>query len=119
MEAAARARVATGYTYARREPEKTALYQVLQRHLLTFEQEWTDKSDGRTLPSFVTWDVDEPEGCGLCSDLAGIGLVPLSPLGRPSRSRDLTLRGTVWSQRSLRSGHYTGSHGRAAVGSGE
>jgi hypothetical protein len=25
----------------------------LQRHL-TFEQEWTDKSDGRTLPSFVT-----------------------------------------------------------------
>jgi len=24
-----------------------------QRHLLTFEQEWTDKSDGRTLPGFV------------------------------------------------------------------
>ena len=42
------------YTYARREPEKTALFQVLQEHLLTFEQEWTDKSDGRTLPSFVT-----------------------------------------------------------------
>ena len=39
------------YTYARREPEKTALFQVLQEHLLTFEQEWTDKSDGRTLPS--------------------------------------------------------------------
>ena len=54
MEAAACARPATGYTYARREPEKTALFQVLQQHLLTFEQEWTDKSDGRTLPSFVT-----------------------------------------------------------------
>jgi hypothetical protein len=54
MEAAACARPATGYTYSRREPEKTALFQVLQKHLLTFEQEWTDKSDGRTLPSFVT-----------------------------------------------------------------
>ena len=39
MEAAAAAcaKPATGYTYARREPEKTALYQVLQNHLLTFE----------------------------------------------------------------------------------
>jgi hypothetical protein len=43
-----------GPVYARREPEKTAIFQVLQQHLLTFEQEWTDKSDGRTLPSFVT-----------------------------------------------------------------
>ena len=56
MEAAACARPATGYTYARREPEKTALFQVLQRHLLTFEQEWTDKSDGRTLgPELPPW----------------------------------------------------------------
>jgi hypothetical protein len=44
MEAAARARPAAGYTYARREPEKTALFQAIQQHLLTFEQEWTDKS---------------------------------------------------------------------------
>jgi hypothetical protein len=36
MEAAACARSATGYTYARREPEKTALFQVIQQHLLTF-----------------------------------------------------------------------------------
>ena len=49
-----KAKPATGYTYARREPEKTALFQTIQQHLLTFEQEWTDKSDGRTLPSFVT-----------------------------------------------------------------
>ena len=54
MEAAACARPATGYSCVRREPEKTALFQVLQQHLLTFEQEWTDKSNGRTLPSFVT-----------------------------------------------------------------
>ena len=27
---------------------------MLQKHLLTFEQEWTDKSDCRMLPSFVT-----------------------------------------------------------------
>jgi hypothetical protein len=51
---AACARPATGYTYAPREPDKTALFQVIQQHLLTFEQQWTDQSDGRTLPSFVT-----------------------------------------------------------------
>jgi FixJ family two-component response regulator len=49
MEACARP--ATGYTYARREPEKTALFEVIQQHLLTFEQQWTDKSDGRTRPN--------------------------------------------------------------------
>jgi hypothetical protein len=65
VEAAACAKAATGYTYARREPEKTALFQVLQRHLLTFEQEWTDKSDGRTLPSFVTDELHDFLGCGI------------------------------------------------------
>ena len=65
MEAAACAKPATGYTYARREPEKTALFQVLQQHLLTFEQEWTDKSDGRTLPSFVTDELHDFLGCGI------------------------------------------------------
>jgi len=65
MEAAACARPATGYTYARREPEKTALFRVLQQHLLTFEQEWSDKSDGRTLPSFVTEELHDFMGCGV------------------------------------------------------
>ena len=65
MEAAACASPATGYTYSRREPEKTALFQVLQQHLLTFEQEWTDKSDGRTLPSFVTDELHDFLGCGV------------------------------------------------------
>ena len=65
MEAAACTRPATGYTYARREPEKTALFQVIQQHLLTFEQEWTDKSDGRTLPSFVTDELHDFLGCGI------------------------------------------------------
>jgi hypothetical protein len=47
--AAACAKPATGCTHARREPEKTELCQVLQHHLLTFEQERTDKSDGLDL----------------------------------------------------------------------
>jgi hypothetical protein len=63
--AATCAKTANGYSYARREPEKTALYQVLQNHLLTFEQEWTDKSDGRTLPAFVTGELHDFLGCGL------------------------------------------------------
>jgi len=65
VEAAACARPAPGYTYARREPEKTALFKVLQQHLLTFEQEWTDKSDGRTLPSFVTEELHGFMDCGI------------------------------------------------------
>ena len=65
MEAEACAKAASGYTYARREPERTALYQVLQQHLLTFEQEWTDKSDGRTLPSFVTEEPHKFLDCGI------------------------------------------------------
>jgi hypothetical protein len=47
VEAAARSQTQpAGPTYLRRQPEKTALYQVLQRHLLTFEQEWTDEASG-------------------------------------------------------------------------
>jgi len=42
-----------GPVCTRRQPEETALYKVMQQHLLTFEQVWTDKSDGRTLPKFV------------------------------------------------------------------
>ena len=40
---------------------------MLQRHLLTFEQEWTDKSDGRTLPGFVTDELHDFMGCGSCT----------------------------------------------------
>jgi hypothetical protein len=65
VEAAACTKPATGYTYARREPEKTVLFQVLQQHLLTFEQEWTDKSDSRTLPSFVTKELHDFLGSDL------------------------------------------------------
>ena len=65
MEAAACAKPATGYTYTRRQPEKTALFQVVQQHLLTFEQQWTDQSDGRTLPSFVTDELHDFLGCGI------------------------------------------------------
>jgi hypothetical protein len=65
MEAAACARPATGYTYARRQPEKTALFQVFQQHLLTFEQQWTDQADGRTVPSFVTDELHAFLDCGI------------------------------------------------------
>ena len=56
---------AGGFVYSRREPEKTALFQVIQQHLLTFEQQWTDKSDGHTLPSFVTDELHDFLGCGI------------------------------------------------------
>ena len=66
MEAAARAQPAfAGPVYSRRQPEKTALYQVLQRHLLTFEQQWTEKASGRTLPTFVTEELHKYLDCGI------------------------------------------------------
>jgi hypothetical protein len=51
--------------YSRRQPEKTALYQVLQKHLLTFEQQWTEQASGRTLPKFVTEELHKYLDCGI------------------------------------------------------
>jgi hypothetical protein len=51
--------------YTRRQPEKSALYQALQKHLLTFEQEWTDQASGRTLPKFVTDELHGYMNCGI------------------------------------------------------
>ncbi len=49
----------------RHRPETTALYQVLQQHLLTFEQQWTDAASGRTLPKFVTEELHKYLDCGV------------------------------------------------------
>ena len=66
MEAAARVRPSpAGPVYTRRQPEKTALYRVMQEHLLTFEQEWTDAASGRTLPAFVTEELHKYLECGI------------------------------------------------------
>src|SRR5450759_1938026 len=66
MEAAARAQPSpAGPVYTRRPPEKSALYQVMQQHLLTFEQEWTDEASGRTLPKFVTEELHKYLDCGI------------------------------------------------------
>jgi hypothetical protein len=66
VEATARTQAASaGPVYSRREPEKTALFQVLQQHLLTFEQEWTDKASGRTLPRFVLDELHGYMSCGI------------------------------------------------------
>jgi hypothetical protein len=43
-----------GPSYAPRRPEAAALYRILQEHLRSFEREWTDEAEGRTLPAFVT-----------------------------------------------------------------
>ena len=66
MEAAARVQPASaGPVYTRRQPETTALYRVLQQHLLTFEQQWTDAASGRTLPKFVTEELHKYLDCGI------------------------------------------------------
>jgi hypothetical protein len=65
MEAAARVQPSIGHTYARRQPEKAALQQVFQQHLLTFEQQWTDAADGRTLPKFVLNELHGFMACGI------------------------------------------------------
>jgi hypothetical protein len=66
VEATARAQPASaGPVYSRRQPEKTALYQMLQQHLLTFKQQWTDQASGRTLPKFVTEELHKYMDCGI------------------------------------------------------
>ena len=39
-------RIRAGAAYVRRQPERTALYRLLQQDLLTFAQQWTDPSEG-------------------------------------------------------------------------
>jgi hypothetical protein len=41
------------------------LYRVLQEHLLTFEQQWTDEASGLTLPKFVTDELHAYLSCGI------------------------------------------------------
>jgi hypothetical protein len=66
VEAAARVHARpAGPAYTRRQPERTALYRVVQQHLLTFEQEWTDAASGRTLPKFVTEELHKYLDCGI------------------------------------------------------
>jgi len=60
-----RSQILTGPVYSRRQPEKTALFQVMQKHLLTFEQQWTDEASGRTLPKFVTEELHGFMSCGI------------------------------------------------------
>jgi hypothetical protein len=38
---------------------------VLQQHLLTFEQQWTDQASGHTLPKFVTDELHGFMSCGI------------------------------------------------------
>jgi hypothetical protein len=66
VEAAARVHAQpAGPVYTRRQPERTAQYRVVQRHLLTFEQQWTDEASGRTLPKFVTDELHKYLDCGI------------------------------------------------------
>jgi hypothetical protein len=66
VEVTARTQAASaGPVYSRRQPEKTALYKVLQQHLLTFEQQWTDQASGKTLPKFVTDELHAFMDCGV------------------------------------------------------
>jgi hypothetical protein len=58
---------------------------VLQQHLLTFEQEWTDQADGRTLPSFVTGELHDLLGCGILA--RGFAQFFLQDLPRALRCR--------------------------------
>ena len=41
------------------------MYRVMQEHLLTFEQQWTDEASGHTLPAFVTEELHKFLDCGI------------------------------------------------------
>lgn len=56
-----------GHAYARREPEKTALYQVFHRHLPGLERMWVDADSGNRLPVHVTEELQQFLTCGILS----------------------------------------------------
>lgn len=56
-----------GHAYARREPGKTALYRVFQRHLPGFERMWADSESGNCLPKHVTEELRKFLTCGILS----------------------------------------------------
>jgi hypothetical protein len=55
------------HAYARRTPEKTALYQVFHRHLPNFERMWSDTESGNCLPKHVTEELRKYLTCGILS----------------------------------------------------
>jgi len=60
-----RASATAGAQYDPRHPEATALYRVLQAHLPAFLASWSDASEGRTLPRFVTDELRVFLTCGI------------------------------------------------------
>jgi hypothetical protein len=55
----------SGWTYSRRAPEKTALYEVLQEHLPRFDRMWTDTESGSCLPRHVSEELKQFLTCGI------------------------------------------------------
>ena len=51
--------------FSGRHPETTGLYRVMQGHLGTFEQRWTDEGEGATLPRFVLEELRGFLDCGI------------------------------------------------------
>ena len=51
--------------FSGRHPETTGLYRVMQGHLGTFEQRWTDEGEGGTLPRFVLEELRGFLDCGI------------------------------------------------------
>ena len=51
--------------FSGRHPETTGLYRVMQEHLGTFEQRWTDEGEGGTLPRFVLEELRGFLDCGI------------------------------------------------------
>ena len=65
MQAAPAPRVLQTVAFAGRHPETTGLYRVMQGHLGTFEQRWTDEGEGVTLPRFVREEMRGFLDCGI------------------------------------------------------
>jgi hypothetical protein len=51
--------------YRPRQPQRTALYQVMQAHLGTFLQSWQGDAEGHGLPRHVTGELQEFLTCGI------------------------------------------------------
>lgn len=89
----ARRLLGSGHAYARREPEKRALYEVFHRYLPSFECMWVDSDTSNCLPKHVTQELHQFLTCVISAMCYGfsptrylLGLAATTPAAIPVRS---------------------------------
>ena len=80
------------FTYARRKPEESLLYKLVQRHWPGIERDLREASDGAPVPKFIAKAVEAYSRCGMLMPCFRLPRPPL-PRSKYSRGAGLPARG--------------------------